>query len=88
MKGKESMFLFTDTEMANIAYYNDLSEFLADAKENGEMTEDESKFIGCYSLCNTYSKTFTEVQRFEYIRKLNIALKTRNTLPVYSFVTY
>lgn len=80
------MFLFSDSEIALVAINNDLREYLYDLKNCGEISEEEYRFIGYYSLNNPYKKSFTEVQRYDYIRKMNHVLKMRNSLPIYSFV--
>lgn len=80
------MFIFTDEEISNIARNNDLSQFLSDLEDCGELTEEDKRFVGYYALQTPYLKTFNEVQRFNYITQLNQALKLRASLPVYSLI--
>ena len=80
------MFCFTDSEIRDIVKNNDFPEFLNDVALNGELSEEDKRFIGYYSLCSPFQKSFNEVQRFEYINQLNTALILRNSVPVYSFI--
>lgn len=80
------MFTFMNQEIESIAKNNDMAQFLRDMESAGIITEYDKQFIGYYSLQHPYRKNFTEVQRFDYLQKLNESLKIRASLPVYSFI--
>ena len=79
------MFTFLAEEIVEIAYNDDLPQFLRDVENCGELSTEDKKFIGFFNLKNPYKENKTEVQRFEYLTLLNEALIKRRDLPTYSF---
>lgn len=79
------MFVFLPEEIVTIAHENELSQFLSDMENCGELSKEDKKFIGFFNLQNPYKDNKTEVQRYEYLTLLNEALIKRRDLPAYSF---